>query len=142
VAIYTLYPDGDGAIVEWDSTDTTHYTEIDEGVVGADDGDYIHTGTANDRDVIDFEDPGVAGVSYLELTVRAQLNDDAGTGRLRVDLAHSGGTPITGSPQYITAADLGGYGVLGSKALNWTPSTPLTAFQAASLQVRFTLLAT
>ena len=54
MATETLVPDGDGTC-QWDSTGAAHYTEIDEGVSGFDNSDYVDTATFDETEEYAFK---------------------------------------------------------------------------------------
>lgn len=139
----TIYPDGD-VTTDWDKVRPTgtHYTTIDSAVATPEDGDYIQTKTASDADEFTMDDsPGdVLTTDIITIQTRCQINDPAATGKIRLELFHTSGTPVTGNPKDIVGADLGGYGKLANVTKTWT-GLSLTKAQTDSLQLKTTLLA-
>lgn len=129
---WTIYPSG------------TAHAALDEGTTlgggTPNDSDYIYAQAANDDVTLGFGNtPADANlITSITLNTRAKIDDGNGTARIEVKLYHSTSTQI-GSTQYITGANLGGYGTLGEYALTWSSLT-LTKTQADSLTVKYTLL--
>jgi len=130
---WTIYPSG------------TAHAAVDEGTTlggyTPNDADYVYAQTASYNITLGFGNtPADANeITSIVLNTRAKIDDGAGTARIEVKLYHSTSTQI-GSTQYITGANLGGYGTLGEYALTWS-SLSLTKTQADSLTVKYTLLA-
>lgn len=144
-----MFLDGD-VTVNWDTTTgTNHFGEIDEGTVlggtpTPSDADYIETTTINDDDEFTFDasPANVSQVTTINLNIRGYITDVSTTARYKVDLTHSAGTPVTGSPKYVTGTNLGGYGTtVGEFASSFTGLT-LTKTQVDSLQTKITFLET
>lgn len=138
-----LLPNGD-ITTDWDTVNPgpNHWEAIDELVSAPNDTDFIETVTISDADEFTMEDTpaNCDEVTNLELHVRAKIDDAAATAIIRCEYFHTAGTPVTGNPQDINGANLGGYGVLGNATKTW-PTLTLTKVQADSLQLRTTFLA-
>ena len=136
MATTTLYVDGDVGTPGWDfSTDTAHYTEIDEGTASPNDANYIETTTADDVDIFSFgaTPANTDVVTQVNVSIRGKLTDGGSAAHLHVELWHTGDTVQIGATKAIVGADFGGYGTLGTAAdLSWTGLT-LTKAQADSM---------
>lgn len=136
-------PDGD-VTTNWDSAvpDATHYSGLDDPKKEPADGQFIRTITANDDDRFTLADPpGMGGgdeVFQCFGHIRAQINDPAATAKLQLELIHTSSTSL--GTKDVTAADLGGYGVIGDKFVSWT-ILALTQAETNSLEIVVTLLA-
>ena len=139
-----VVPNGD-VTTQWDTLEptspTTHYTKIDEGTASPDDADYIETVTVNDVDEWTLGDTpaNVSEVTQVVVSFRARITDASATANIELRLFHSSGTAVTGNPQVVTIANLGGSGVLATVTKTWSGLT-LTKAQADSLQLRATFL--
>lgn len=80
VTVQCLFPDGDGADLQWTpSTGTTHYDLVDDPTPN-DDADYVSDAAAGDRDTYTFGDLRAATGSVLAVQVLIYARkDDAGT---------------------------------------------------------------
>lgn len=138
--VTTVYVDGD-ITTGWDTAvpGGTHFSTIDEGISGASDADYIETTTLTDVDefTVGASPANTDEVTQIDYKLRAKLDDSGGTVRIKAELFHTTGTPVTGNPKYFVGADFGGYGTLGNATKSWTALT-LTKAQADSLQARIT----
>jgi hypothetical protein len=141
MATANIKPNSDET-TQWDTTTgVDHYTEIDEGAP-YNDASYIETQTVGDVDEFGLESvpANTSQVTALAVNYRGQIDDAGATAKVRLELTHSGGTPVTGNPKDVTGADLGGYGVLGTVVKTWSGLT-LTRAQANTLQLKATFLA-
>lgn len=115
MAITTVFPDGD-VTTDWDTieptTPTTHFDKIDEDVDTPTDTNYIETTTVNDTDrfTIGASPANTSEVTSFTVNVRGYLTDVSATARYRINVYRAGPVELTGSPQFITGANLGGYG--------------------------------
>ena len=139
----TVVPNGD-VTIGWDTiaptTPTTHFTKIDEGTTTPDDLDYIETTTVEDVDEWNLGDTpaNVSEVTQVVVNFRARITDASGTAFIRLELFHSGATAVTGNPQDVTIANLGGSGVGPTTVAKTWPALTLTKAQADSLTLRAT----
>ena len=141
MATATIFPSSD-VTADWDNTTgATHWDEINELVSSPTDASFIDTSTDDDVDEFGMTDSpaNTDEVSNIELHVRAQIDDASATAIIRCEFFHTAGTPVTGNPQDINGANLGGYGVLGNATKTW-PTLTLTRVQADSLQLRTTFM--
>jgi len=140
-----ILPTGDSGTQNWDTLEptspTTHYTKIDEGTTSPDDADYIETVTVGDVDEWALGDTpsNASEITQVVVNFRARITDASGTANIELRLFHSGSTPVTGNPQVVTIANLGGSGTLATVAKTW-PTLTLTKAQADSLTLRATFL--
>ena len=143
MAIEFLHPNGD-VTTNWDEVvpSGTHWTALDEDPVKEpNDGDFIKSKTAGDDDrwTIDDTAQGAAeDIFQIFVRVRAQINDPASTGKIRIELFHSGSTSL--GTKDIIGADLGGYGKIGVARKDYT-GLSLNDTQGDSLEMKATLLA-
>lgn len=140
MAAANVKPDSDGT-VQWDMDPAglaDHYTYLDEGTSlgggSPDDSNFVRTSTNNEYEEYGFEDsPGDAGqITQIDLHLRGQVNDTLNAAYIRLELYHSGGTPVTGNPKDVSQADLGGHGVTGEVTKTWS-GLSLTKTQFDSL---------
>lgn len=143
MAVITRFCDGD-VTTDWDLAvpGATHWDATDDAVLSPKDGELIRTKTANDVDESTVADmPGGAGsTSEISVKFRGQINDPSTTAKIRLELFHTSGTPVSGNPKDVTGADLGGYSKLGTVTKTWS-SLSLTEAQMNTLQLKRTLLA-
>jgi hypothetical protein len=147
MATYVLYPDTD-VTANWDTTTgANHYGEIDEGTTASggtpSDVDYIETTTINDDDRFSFtpSPANVSEVTQVDVNIRGYIDDASSTAKFSVDVEHSAGTPLSGSPYNVTGTDLGGYGTTPAEDTESFTSLTLTKTQIDSLEVEVTFLA-
>lgn len=141
MATTTLTLDGD-VTTNWDTTTgANHYGEIDEDPSTPNDSDYIETTTLNDDDEFTLSATPANHdlTSQIVVNIRGQITDSGGTAKIRLELFHSAGTPVTGNPKDCVGSDFGGYGTLGTTTKTWT-GLSLTKAQMDSLQLRATFL--
>jgi len=144
--VANILPDGD-VTANWDvTTGATHWDEVNEKTVlsggSPDDATFVETPTDSDVDEFTLQDAPVNTdlVNTIDVQIRAKIDDGASLAKIRLELFHSGSTPVTGNPKDVVGGDLGGYGVLGEATKQWG-SLSLTRTQANSLQLRQTKLA-
>lgn len=141
----TVVPTSDNGSQQWDTleptTPTTHFDKIDEGTSSPNDSDYIETTTVNDVDEWHLGDTpaNASEITQVVVNFRARITDASGTANIELRLFHTSGTAVTGNPQVVTIANLGGSGTLGTVAKTWSGLT-LTKAQADSLTLRATFL--
>lgn len=141
-----VVPNGDGT-VQWDiepySPVFDHYTYVDEGTTlgggTPDDDDYVYTDVADEIEEFDFENtPGDADtITQIDVNIRARISDTTSNAYIRLELFHSGGTPVSGNPKDVDGSDLGGYGSIGETTKSWT-GLSLTKAQTDSLEIKMT----
>lgn len=137
----TLLPNVD-VTTDWETANPgpDHFEDINEDVDGGsvNDTNYIETTIIDSEDEFELTDTpaNCSQVTQVVVAVRGQIDDASATARLMVKLEHSGGTDVAPA-QYVTGANLGGYGNLGEHELTF-PGLTLTKAQADSMQVRVT----
>ena len=157
MATQKLVPSATDQTTGWTATngDTTHYTEIDEGVAAQTDTDYISTTTLDAVDRLQLTDTvaNTDTVSAVAVTVRGSLTDTANNAVIEVKLFYTaGGETQVGTTKYISGTDVAGdpwFGdyagtigdTTGTDITFDTSGTPLTKAQADSLELHFKFLA-
>jgi hypothetical protein len=146
MATVNILPDGTGTSNWTVYPSGTANAAVDEGTaIGGytpNDADYIYSNVASQNVTLTWGDtPSDTNlVTSIALHVRAKIDDGNASGKIQVDLYHSGSTQV-GSAQYVTGADLGVvYGIIGECTKTWSGLT-LTKTQVDSLTTKFTLLA-
>ena len=155
MATQKLVPVATDQTTGWTATngDTTHYTEIDEGVAAQTDTDYISTTTLDAVDRLQLSDTAANTdtVSAVAVTVRGSLTDSANNAVIEVKLFYTaGGETQVGTTKYISGTDVAGdpwfgdyAGTIGDTTgtdINFT-GLSLTKAQADSLELHFKFLA-
>jgi len=139
-----LLPDGD-TTTDWGKTlpnvPETHFTKVDEGTLAAEDSDFVQSDKIDEVDQYTLTaSPGdVSTVTQIDVNWRGRIVDPSGQRAVQLDLFHTGSTPVTGNPKYVTVQDLGGSGVIATIQKSWT-GLSLTKAQADSLEIRKTHL--
>jgi hypothetical protein len=153
MATTTVLPDGD-VTTDWNTTTgATHWDEINEDVDTPTDGSYIETTDVNDTDrfTIGASPANTSEVTSFTVNVRGYLTDVSATARYRINVYATGPGELTGSPQYVTGANLGGYGTTLTtyKGVSFSGNMggsgtggALTKAEFDSLEVEITLLET
>ena len=96
MATTTLKPDGDGE-TQWDTTGSSHYTEIDEGTGTPDNTKYVSSETFDAEDEFTFEDAADSlyiASSFL-LKAQAKITHPAETAVLKFEYSTDGGSSYT-----------------------------------------------
>jgi hypothetical protein len=119
----------------------THFSQIDEGTSAPVDSDFVESDVDGSIDEYTLEaSPGnTAEVQTITVNLRARIVDALRQKKIRLELFHSGGTPVSGNPQDVTINDLGGSGITKTISKQWTGLT-LTKTQFDSCQLRATNL--
>lgn len=142
MATTTIYPDGDvtkgwGRVVPGPD----YYAAVSEGAQNAIQSRYIESKKAGEVVEFSLGDTPVNTDEVQSVTPRihGSIFDLSRTKRLKLELFHTGGTPVTGNPKYATLSDFGGSGVRKTVSATWSGLT-LTKAQADSLTLRITNL--
>lgn len=141
----TVFPLTD-VTANWDTIEptspTTHFDKVDEGTASPTDTDYIQTVTVGDVDEWTLGDTpsNASEITQVVVNFRANITDASGTANIELRLFHSGSTAVTGNPQVVTIANIGGSGAGPTTVAKTWPTLTLTKAQADSLTLRATFL--
>lgn len=126
MAIDTLCPTGNGALIEWDPSDATNWQQVDDCAVADEDSTFISTSTAAERNLSAFGAFAISADSVQDVTVRYRARlQAAGTASVR-PMLRVNGINYFGATQALTTSYV-------SYAYAWTtnPDTAASWTEAA-----------